>query len=1142
MDITTTPTTTTITWGFESRTPSSILTPCSAVLAPASSTLNTLTSFVKAANSLGASPSISYNTVAILGEGATFRVEKASTADRWIAVKRTKLPRQGSESDPTLARRLRSVLLELQVLTYQPLQGHPNIIQLISWAWEDYENGYSPSLLMELAEMGTLSSFLRMSTIGESQKWKFCIGISLGLEALHLHGIAHGDVKLDNVLVSGDASSASYAAKLSDFGSARFCADVPDFSPMSIYAGTPMYSAPEVHQQSASQRIPPKNYPLCDVFSYGLCCFEIFYNGRRYSDAHGAEKFRHILMNGGLAVELPVSEDADPLIKCSKELLQSLPCCREIICKIFEATLATSPAARLAHGWEQIRELGQQNFGITAATSIEGGVCKQLITSPFHKNGFLEAFEELDGEVNDFSLLFNYESLSGVLGGGNVETQILEDHRKALELQSNSSVQIQGKIAFEIAFANAVGFGCSKNNCKKMLFWLKKSAELGYQPALMFGRRAFEANSQAVPGIFPPEPSEASRGVTNDAQTFSQMVRTAWLQSLRDKVLGILGSPFNAPSFFSSRADHIYEVFQKHAYPPEHRFRDGYQQVHILAAMGWKTELEVLINGNPTLMAAKTAKSETPLLLACKAGQLTVVQWLLRNGSDPSLKDGDGLCPLHFLFAFSAEDWEEAALSLLAAGALVGEKPEKRTRLILEPVFLELSGTPSCWAALTRNPPILRFLLAHGAEFDMQFLWIGTQLVCPEILKITVPIVKASGTVIYGASLYGGLGEASRDYMTHSLLTVWTIHGAGTHQAYAHCVDLFRSFGFAEWVPGDPATTPVQWAARRRDLHLLDVLLSRGFKLTSPNTPTFVDNFSTSVFNPIYDIQDEDDILPLLEVLNKHEVLTSPTPRAPTYNLLKYALAYDVRPDIVLPFLLEHGHRVIGTDSWGRTALHYAVSVEAIRPLMEHGAGGYLNVANTEPCNKGYPPCCGIYTHQCFTPVFGAISSGRNRDLVREFLIQGATEVMPGEHFRTVFHEAIILQQNDQDPAKMVSLLLTFEKCLRVINNVDYQGATALQYAVVLGAPELVRILAEAPGASLQTTNYVPLPQELAYHFLKFPPWFVIPGDFPAAVKCPDSVKYNCSRTTCNISVYRKKLLEIKEFLEAKSEASPNIA
>jgi ankyrin repeat protein len=678
-----------------------------------------------------------------------------------------------------------------------------------------------------------------------------------------------------------------------------------------------------------------------------------------------------------------------------------------------------------------------------------------------------------------------------------------------------------------------------------MLFWLKRSAELGYQPALMFGRRAFEANSQEVPGIFPPGPPEFQFQTSNNVQIFSQMVRTAWLQSLRDKVLGILGSPFNAPSFPVSRENHIYEAFRKHAYPQDHRFPAGYQQVHILAVMGWQMELEEIMNGNPALGAATTAQSETPLLLACKAGQLKVVQWLLRNGSDPSLGDREGLCPLHFLFAFSPEDWEEAALSLLTAGALVNEKPAQKTRLLLEPVLLELSGSPSRWAALTRNPSILRFLLAHGAEFEEALFWIGRQLVCPETLRITVPLVQARGLTIYGASLYGGLGEASTEYMTHSLLTVWLIHGAWTYQAYADCVDLLRSFNFPEWVLGDPDTTAVQWAARRRDLYLLDVLLSRGFMLTSPNTSTFVDGFAQSVFNPLYEIQSEDDILPVLEVLDKHGVLTSQPPTAPTYNLLKYALAINVRPDIVLPFLLEHGYRATGADSRGQTALHYAVSLEAIRPLMEHGAGLHLNTANTdpEPCNPEYPPCCGLYTHECFTPLFHAISSGKSYDLVREFLIQGATEVMPGKHFRTVFHQAIILQIDDQDPAKMVSLLLTFEKCLGVINNVDYQGATALQYAVVLGKPELVRLLAQAAGASLQTSNYVPPPQELAHHFLNFPPWFVIPGDFPEAVKCPNSEKYNCTRHTCNISIYREKLLEIKKFLDAKgTHRNPSIA
>ncbi|KAL9038944.1 MAG: hypothetical protein Q9214_005077, partial [Letrouitia sp. 1 TL-2023] len=121
---------------------------------------------------------------------------------------------------PEYRRAMQSVLTELHALIYPPLFKHLNIIDFLGFAWGSNPFSSSqrlPAIMVEYAEHGTLADLLRNSKVDFTAKHMLCLDIARGIQALHLAGLAHGDVKAENVLICSSANR-TYVAKIADFG------------------------------------------------------------------------------------------------------------------------------------------------------------------------------------------------------------------------------------------------------------------------------------------------------------------------------------------------------------------------------------------------------------------------------------------------------------------------------------------------------------------------------------------------------------------------------------------------------------------------------------------------------------------------------------------------------------------------------------------------------------------------------------------------------------------------------------------------------------------------------------------------------------------------------------------------------------
>ena len=143
----------------------------------------------------------------LLGQGASYRVFKCidQRTDEAVAVKRIKLPPSSSKFE-AFEYRVSCVLRDIEVMHHEPIRNHRNILRLLGYGW-NYEHGDTiPFLVTEIASEGTLRQYLKRTDLRIASRFRLCGDVCAGLYELHLSGIAHGDIKLDNILVNNGGS------------------------------------------------------------------------------------------------------------------------------------------------------------------------------------------------------------------------------------------------------------------------------------------------------------------------------------------------------------------------------------------------------------------------------------------------------------------------------------------------------------------------------------------------------------------------------------------------------------------------------------------------------------------------------------------------------------------------------------------------------------------------------------------------------------------------------------------------------------------------------------------------------------------------------------------------------------------------
>jgi beta-lactam-binding protein with PASTA domain/predicted Ser/Thr protein kinase len=226
--------------------------------------------------------------------------------------------------------------------------SHPNVVAV----YDQGADGRTLYLAMEYVPGRTLRDLLHERTrLRPREALDIIEGVLAGLSAAHAAGIAHRDVKPENVLL-GDAQS----VKVADFGLARLLSDV-SHTKSGLLIGTAAYLAPE---QVAGGRADFRT----DVYAAGIMLFEMLTGHQPYTgETPLAVAYRH------------VNETVPP----PSSLVPGLPPALDSL-----VALATSrdPDLRPADAGQFLRAISGARHGLPLDVPAAPGVPYAAVTGP----------------------------------------------------------------------------------------------------------------------------------------------------------------------------------------------------------------------------------------------------------------------------------------------------------------------------------------------------------------------------------------------------------------------------------------------------------------------------------------------------------------------------------------------------------------------------------------------------------------------------------------------------------------------------------------------------------------------------------------------------------------------------------------
>jgi serine/threonine protein kinase/tetratricopeptide (TPR) repeat protein len=153
--------------------------------------------------------------------------------------------------------------------------GHPNVCRLFEIHTTSGPQGEIDFISMEFLEGETLSERLRRGPMPKKECLRIALQVCSGLSEAHRHGVIHGDLKSNNVILT-NGPDASNRAVIMDFGLARGKDSSGGNPSTDMLAGTPAYMAPELWKGV-------KPSVASDIYALGVILWELV-SGLRPSD------------------------------------------------------------------------------------------------------------------------------------------------------------------------------------------------------------------------------------------------------------------------------------------------------------------------------------------------------------------------------------------------------------------------------------------------------------------------------------------------------------------------------------------------------------------------------------------------------------------------------------------------------------------------------------------------------------------------------------------------------------------------------------------------------------------------------------------------------------------------------------------
>ena len=232
-----------------------------------------------------------FRLVARGGMGIVYQA-RDTALDRRVAAKVLAGSWQISADDRSRAEREALLLARLD---------HPNIVRILSAGTADGR----PYLVMEWVAGETLWSRIKRSTLPPREAARIGRDLARALEALHLLGIVHRDVKPENVLLAAGPTPADPCTpKLIDFGLARPDDPAGHLTQVSAVMGTPSYMAPE--QTGLDPLLGPVG-PATDIHAIGGVLLAMLTGKAPYEGKTAADSLRRSALGStaGLKHALP---------------------------------------------------------------------------------------------------------------------------------------------------------------------------------------------------------------------------------------------------------------------------------------------------------------------------------------------------------------------------------------------------------------------------------------------------------------------------------------------------------------------------------------------------------------------------------------------------------------------------------------------------------------------------------------------------------------------------------------------------------------------------------------------------------------------------------------------------------------------